>query len=220
MAGLALATIVVPSTRAASITAELTCSLNILGTSCDNIGPFGTVAIEDVGNDVRITVDLLNPNLKFRDLMVAFGGTATTIGSDDAQAVELAFDFFTISPYIGAFDIGNKDDQGWVGDSGYSAVLSGDAVLSVGDFLNAFDTLNKVSVALHIQNIGASAGEDCDGADDPHPCVPGMEGPGSLKIGGVFEPDEELPEIPEPSTMLLMGAGLLGFGYWRKRRNS
>ena len=75
-------------------------------------------------------------------------------------------------------------------------------------------------VALHIQSIGSSSGGDCDGSGDEDPCIPGMAGEGSLKIGGVFEPDGDIPEIPEPSTVLLMGGALLGLGYWRKRRNN
>lgn len=32
--------------------------------------------------------------------------------------------------------------------------------------------------------------------------------------------DPDLPEVPEPSSMLLFGGGLLGLAFWRKRKNS
>jgi hypothetical protein len=49
-----------------------------------------------------------------------------------------------------------------------------------------------------------------------------MTGKGSLKIGGLFKRDGDVPpppEVPEPSTMLLMGGALLGLGLLRKKRN-
>jgi len=225
---LAAAAAFAPSSQAASITAELTCSLNVLNTSCNNIGPYGTVKLDDsIGNgDLTITVTLGNPGQKFRDLMLAFSGSAATVTENDPNnIVTLSSDAFTINPYLGAFDIGDVGNptgtqQGWNGDSGYTAILSGNADLLLTDFLGALDSNGKVSVALHIQNIGSASGGDCDGSGTKDPCDPTKTGAGSLKIGGTFERDEDIPGVPEPSTMLLMGGSLLALGYFRKKRNS
>jgi hypothetical protein len=225
---LAAAMLAAPQSQAASITAQLTCSLNVLNTSCNNIGPYGTVKLDDsIGNgDLTITVTLGNSGQKFIDLMLAFGGAATSITENDPNnIVTLSANAFTIQPYLGAFDIGDVGNptgtaQGWNGDSGYTAVLSGNADLLLTDFLNALDSNGKVSVALHIQNIGSTSGGDCDGSGTKAPCDPTMTGPGSLKIGGTFKRDDDVPPVPEPSTMLLMGGSLLALGYFRKRRNS
>lgn len=40
-------------------------------------------------------------------------------------------------------------------------------------------------------------------------CTPGTEGCGS-----------DIPDVPEPSSMFLMGGSLLALAYWRKRKNS
>lgn len=220
---LAAAATLAPSSQAASITAQLTCSLNVLGGGCDNVGPYGTVTLDDSAADgtLKISVTLGNPGQKFKDLVLAFDGAATSITENDPiNTVVLNANAFTISPYTGAFDIGDSTTQhGWNGDSGYMAILSGDANLLLTDFLNAKDTLGKVSVALHIQDIGSASGEDCDGSGTKDPCDPTMTGPGSLKIGGLFRPDGDIPEVPEPSTVLLMGGALLGLGLLRKKRN-
>ena len=230
---LAAAATLTPSSQAASITAQLTCSLNVLSSTgaCNNIGPFGTVKPEEViSGDLKLTVDLLNPTPKFRDLVLNFGGAATSLLSSDGQAILLSPDGFgltpdgfTINPYDGKFDIGVNDNNGWNYDGAgvYMTTLSGgggvDLLLS--DFM-VLDSLGNLQVAIHIQDIGDINGEDCDGADDPAPCVPGMEGDGSLKIGGTFKRDGDLPGVPEPSTMLLMGGALLGLGLLKKKRNS
>lgn len=229
-AALAAVLLLAPVSQADTITAELTCILNNLNAGpCGSAGPFGTVKLDDsVGNgDIKITVTLGNPGQKFRDLMLAFGGTATSITENDPNnIVILKADSFTISPYLGAFDIGDVGNpagtqHGWDGNSGYTTVLAGNTDLFLTDFLNALDTKGKISVALHIQNIGSASGGDCDGSGTKAPCVPGMTGPGSLKVGGVFKRDGgDIPEVPEPSTMLLMGGSLLALGYFRKRRNS
>jgi hypothetical protein len=221
---LAAAAAFAPNSQAASITAQLTCSLNILNSSgsCNNIGPFGTVKIDDTpGNgDLLLTVDLFNATPKFRDLMLNFAGTATTISSSDGQA-ELDPDGFSIAPYGGLFDVGESGGQGWnySGTGPYITTLSGDVDLLLSDFMT-LDSEGNLQVALHIQDIGSASGGDCDGSGEKDPCVPGKDGDGSLKIGGGFQFDDEVPDVPEPSTMLLMGGALLGLAMLRKKRNT
>jgi hypothetical protein len=221
---LAAAAALAPNLQAAGITAELTCSLNILNSSgaCNDIGPYGTVKIDDTpGNgDLKLTVDLLNATPKFRDLMLNFGGAATSVSSADGQAT-LSPNGFSITPYAGLFDVGKSGGQGWAysGAGAYTTVLSGDVDLLLADFM-VLDSLGNLQVAVHIQDIGDINGGDCDGSGEKNPCVPGLDGDGSLKIGGVFTRDGDIPDVPEPSTMLLLGGSLLALGYFRKTRNS
>lgn len=222
---LAMTAAFAPHSHAASITAELTCTLDVLSSSgsCNNLGPFGTVTLDDSpGNgDLQLTVDLLNPTPKFRDLMLNFNGTALSITTSDGQG-GLSFNGFSISPYAGQFDVGEAGGLGWEydGAGAYTTILSGGAGadLFLSDFVE-FDTSGNLHVALEILDLG-TIDCDCDGANDPESCIPGQEGEGSMKIGGVFRLQDDISDVPEPSTMLLMGGALLGLGLIRKKRNS
>lgn len=84
---LALAMVFVPNTQAASITAQLDCNLNVLkdSGSCDGT-VFGSVTIAEVVDptyDISITVDLLDPGLKFKDMILAYDGGAQTLAEND-----------------------------------------------------------------------------------------------------------------------------------------
>jgi hypothetical protein len=178
-------------TSAASATSiDLACTLS--GSTCASGASFGTVTIADTGlNQVTVSVNLLNPELKFRDLMLNFAGIASGLVSTDGQ-VSLSPDGFSMPPYSGLFDVGSSGQQGWNGASGYSTVLS-----STGGTLTAgqFNFL-----AIHIQSIA------CDGTN----CLPGVQGTGSIKVGGVLLEQAVTAQaaVPEPSTFLLIGIGL------------
>ena len=190
---------------------DLTCVLNGLsGTTCSSGPSFGTVTLADSGvNQVTLSVDLLNPALKFRDLMLNFSGPGITgISSADGQA-SLSPNGFSIAPYSGLFDVGNTGAQGWNGQSGYTTVLSATGgTLSAAQFASP-DSLGNVFVALHIQSI-------CDGTN----CQPGVQGTSSLKIGGLPSEGSVTGQatVPEPSTFVLMGIGLLIAGWVRVKR--
>ena len=198
--------------RAATITFNLVCVLNALNTiPCNTSGPvFGTVTLSDNGSGgVVVSVDLVGTTQKFRDMMLNFSGAATSLSSSDGLA-SLNPNGLSINPYNGLFDVGKTTGQGWNGDDLYSTTLTGNVAISVADFLTT-DSLGNVYVAMHIQNIGDANGGDCTGDNMGRTnCVPGMPGPGSLKIGGIL--------IPEPATWLLVGAGLALLGVRRFAR--
>jgi hypothetical protein len=198
---------------AATIALDLTCSLNGLssGGSCSAGPSFGTITLEDLtGADtgkVKVTVDLGFPNTqKFRDLMLNYTGSATTItDSDPNNTVVHNNNSYSISPFGGKFDLGGTGGQGWRDGpraGAYSTVLSGNLPLSTSDF-TAFDSLGKLYAAIHIQNIGSATQGNCDGSGSPAVCAPGVNGPGSLKIGA---PSIKIVpvSVPEPSTFGLI----------------
>jgi hypothetical protein len=210
--------------NAATISFSLTCSLNGLDSSgsCSAGPSFGTITLEDLtgvdAGKVEVTVDLGFPSSqKFRDLILNYAGPATSITDNDPNnSVFLSNNnvSFSINPYNGRFDVGATDQQNWNATTSgpYSTVLSGNVALSTADF-TALDSLGNLYAALHIQDIGSASGENCDGTNNPA-CVPGMNGPGSLKIGA---PEFRIVrhEVPEPSALALIVLGLV-LAAWRR----
>jgi hypothetical protein len=206
---------------AGTISFELTCSLNVLSSSgsCSPGPSFGTVTLEDLSGvdagKVEVTVDLGFPSSqKFKDLILNYTGAATTISdSDSGNTVVLNSNNYSISPYDGDFDVGGTGGQGWhaMTSGPYSTILSGNAPLSAADF-TTLDSLGNLYAALHIQDIGSSNGGNCSGTGSPA-CVPGMNGPGSLKIGA-----PHFTAIPEPSAVCICAGVLALLCVWNRKR--
>jgi hypothetical protein len=212
---------------AATISLDLSCALNGLNASSCSGGPsFGTITLEDLtGLDtgkVKVTVDLgfLPDTQKFVDLVLNYTGSAISITDNDpGNTVVLDSNGYSISPYSGEFDLGGTGGQKWGNGpttGSYSTVLSGSSPLSTSDFI-ALDTGNKLYAAIHIQAIGSASGGNCDGSGSPAACVPGREGPGSLKIGAPSFRTVQF-SVPEPSTFLLIGLATALFGLRRLQR--
>lgn len=211
---------------AATITLDLTCSLNGLNSSgsCSPGASFGTITLEDLSGvddgKVEVTVDLGFPSTqKFRDLILNYVGPATSItDSDSDNTVVLNSNGYSINPFNGLFDLGGTGGQGWKATTSgpYSTVLSGNVPLSTSDFVG-LDSLGKLYAAIHIQDIGSATGGNCDGSGSPAACEPGMNGPGSLKIGAPSFNDFDDP-VPEPSTLCLCGFAVSVIHCGKRRR--
>ncbi len=199
---------------AAPIVLELDCVLN--SNPCAPSTTYGTITLDQVGTGISVTVDLAGSDQKFRDLMLSYAGSATTITENDPNnTVSLMPDGFQINPYNRMFAVGGSGGKGWTGQDLYSTLLTGDSPLLLADFLGDSGGLYA---ALHIQNIGSATGGSCEGGGFGPACVPSVTGSGSLKIGA--SGDLQLTPVPEPASMVLVGSGLLGILAARRRRGA
>jgi hypothetical protein len=206
--------------NAASITFNLDCVLNT--TPCAPTSSFGTVTLTDGSGantgKVEVAVNLAGTGQKFKDMLLNFTGPETSFTSSDGQTILYGSNAYAINPYNGLFDLSGMGGLGWNGDDPYSTFLgSPQGAISVADFIAKDSSGGQgVYVAMHIQNIGDANGGNCTGNSTGTNCVPGMTGPGSLKIGGRLT-ETPPPSVPEPTSMVLLGTGLLA-GAWRAKR--
>lgn len=222
LAASGLAFLAAPVTPAAVVTFDLVCVLN--NTAQCVAGPsFGTVTITDTAaNTVRVDANLLNPSLKFRDMMLNVTGIAGAIlNLTDPLQNPLLLGSYSISPNPATFNLGSTDNppnaiQGWNGNSGYAGLVQASG-LSTASFTTNNGGTGQYYVAMHIQSIGANG---CSGSSDGSTnCVPGQTGTGSLKIGGLLAEPPADTTTPEPLSLALIGVGLISLAAFGRRSN-
>ena len=209
--------------QAASITFNLDCVLN--STPCAPAAIFGTVTLTDgTGANtgkVEVAVNLAGTGQKFRDLLFNFTGPETSFTSSDGQSLQYGSNAFVLNPYNGLFDLSGMGGQGWNGNDGYTTFVgSAQGAIAVADFIAKDSSGGQgVYVAMHIQTIGDANGGNCTGNATGTNCAPGVTGPGSLKIGGRLT-ETPPPSVPEPTSMVLLGTGLLATAWRAKKRGA
>jgi hypothetical protein len=184
-----------------------------LGGTLESITSWGTIELTDNGDSVDIEFNLTNPSdptdvlkiglfvLNYDDAKFSNSTDFSVLGFDvlvdenDVQADGYTDGFFDLQiPDVGTLNDFEPFTIYQLSALGFN--------LSPDDF--AFlDTSGELFAALHIQ--GIDAGPFANGGD------------GSLWVGATGGGP---PPIPEPSTLLLLGGGLLGLAlYGRKRMN-
>jgi hypothetical protein len=158
---------------------------------------FGTVTFNQLGGDVEVVVDLANSNSRIQSFYLNYNDLkfSTTDTFSFLSGTSLLVDENDVKAggYPGFFDI-QAPARGNLGNiSTFSAILHNTLQdLTVEDF-SQLETLGALYAAVHIGEINESGDSIWVGADN-----------GSTSV-------------PEPGTVLLVGAGLLAVGIYSRR---
>jgi hypothetical protein len=194
------------SAKAEALTFDLNCTLS--GAGCASSASFGSITLTDNGDDVDITVDLVGSGvhkiqrvyLNFDDSLFSNANnfdTVSNVGVIEDQNNLQADGYST-----GKFDLRLPDPPpGNLGFEPYSDTITLSGFNLNPDHFNFSDTSNLLLGAVHIGNI-ACANDTCIG----------QGGEESIWVGAT------LSQVPEPTTLLLLGSGLIGFALWGRKK--
>ncbi len=129
-----------------------------------------------------------------------------SLGFFDSNGI-LVHAFYLENPYQDFTDI--EQGQGKAGFVGTITQAQADAAFAAYGFDSSW-------------TIGMAAQAGCFEADEANCNVTGKyssgDGPESFTVVSLGNPPVDLPGVPEPSTYLMFGAGLMAMGYLRRRR--
>ena len=187
---------------ATSYTFSLSCAFGGSGI-CTTGGPYGTVTVADFAvNQVKVTVDTTPLGATSKDFFLALNTSGVTVTSvsvispdvlDSWSFASNAINADGYCPPGGCFDVGVSIKASK--STTPVAMLFGGTGLTAASFLDREGKYNKLFAAAHVGNI--------------------TPGGGSLWVGATRDP--RTPPVSEPTTLLLLGTGLVGLVYVSRR---
>ena len=217
LTGLVVITLLAVSAWSSPARAGLIYNLNCIipdGCAGETVVPsYGTVKVEENADDstkIDVTIDLVGTNqlvhkvylnyddAQFQNNDFQFAGDVT---SGDVDENEMKAD-----GYSGRLDIELPDTGNFGGDpEPYSFTIFLPTVdLDPSDF-DFLDSLDHIFLAVHIGRCGPA---------EPNTCLPGQTGENSIWVGSL----STIVSVPEPGTLAMFVAGLVGLGWSLRQR--
>lgn len=160
---------------------------------------YGTITLTQVDKGVQIDVNLTNSTAKLLEFALNYNedkfSNADIFSLTNGVSVAVGENSIKQDGYQGRLDIAMPDNTN-LNSNSFSAVLTDSNKLLTPEDFNFTDTLNLLYATAHLGNINP-AGD-------------------SIWVGS----DGQLPAVPEPGTMMLVGAGFLGLAVYGKRRKN
>ena len=192
-----------------ALTFDLNCVLT--STGCTPSASYGTITITDNGDNVTIVVDLVGTDnkiqgvwLNYDDSLFSNSSDFQTVNNGGDIGVEVNENATQADGHTaGFFDLHMPEPPpGNLGDDPFSDQITLASVNLDPDNFD-FTTLSGLFAAVHIGNLFCT--DQAAGL-----CTPGQGGPDSLFVGSTSgDTSTTTTQVPEPSTLFLLGSGLL-----------